>query len=59
MTGKRTFSVMFGTEEVGVVIQTYRGFEAHHHVDGYLETYPRKEAAIAAVQFRCAGEMAA
>lgn len=55
----RTFPVLDGAEESGVVIRTDRGFEAHHHVFGYLATYQAIEAARSSVLLRGRREDAA
>ncbi|GAB2205945.1 hypothetical protein ROS1_27610 [Roseibium sp. ROS1] len=39
MIGSRSFVVLDGAEEIGVVIHTEHGFEAYHHVLGFLATY--------------------
>ncbi len=49
MNCSRTFPVLDGAEEIGVVISTERGFEAHHHVLGYLATYQDNKSARSAV----------
>ncbi len=59
MNCSRTFPVLDGAEEIGVVIRTERGFEAHHHVMGYLATYQSIDAAQSVVFFRNQREDAA
>ncbi len=59
MNSSKTFPVLDGAEEIGVVIRTERGFEAYHHVLGYLATYLAIEAARSAVFFRNQWEDAA
>jgi hypothetical protein len=59
MNCSKTFPVLDGAEEIGDVIRTERGFEAYHHVLGYLATYQAIEAARSAMFFRDQSEDAA
>ncbi|WP_281930899.1 hypothetical protein [Roseibium album] len=59
MNCSRTYPVFDGAEEIGVVIRTERGFEAHHHVVGYLATYQTSDEAKSAIFVRGRWEDAA
>lgn len=59
MNCTRSFPVLDGAEEIGVVIHTERGFEAHHRVFGYLATYQAIKAARSAILVRGRREDAA
>jgi hypothetical protein len=48
-----------GAEEIGVVIRTERGYEAYHHVLGFLATYLEQREAQMAVCFHNFREEAA
>jgi len=56
MNSRKTFPVLVGAEEIGVVILTDRGFEAHHQALGY---YQAIECARSAVFERVQRESAA
>ncbi|MCV0426223.1 MAG: hypothetical protein K5905_12170 [Roseibium sp.] len=59
MNCSRTFPVLDGAEDIGVVIRTKREFEPYHHVVDYLATYQTAEEAKSAVYVRGRREDAA